>query len=82
MSRSRKHIPIGGWTGAPSEKEFKQKEHRRERHKVKEDLLVMIDDVVLPDSKKYGNRWAGPKDGRGYFGHLEQERNYDKLMRK
>ena len=84
MSRSRRHTPISGWTGVSSEKEFKQQEHKRERSTVKATLTNFLDDAELPHPKKYGNRWAGPKDGRGYFGNLrvENKQYYEEMMRK
>lgn len=84
MSRSRLHTPAGGWTGAPSEKEFKQQAHKKERRRTKMHLDVGDDDTDLPHSKKYGNPWSGPKDGRQYFGHLKEtsKQDYEELMRK
>ena len=67
MSRSRKRRPISANTGAESERRFKQAEHRRERHHVRQLLRIAADDAdprlhVAP----FGDPWCGPKDGKRY----------------
>lgn len=75
MSRSRRKTPMGGMAKAESEKEFKRQEHQRERANVRSGE---IDDV---NSKAFGNPWAGPKDGKRYWGSVDPE-YLAKLMRK
>lgn len=67
MARSYRKTPAGGITTASSERLFKQQEHQRERHAVKQMLSAFADDSVLPDPKRFGNPWAGPKDGKRYW---------------
>jgi hypothetical protein len=67
VSRSRKNHPIGGITGAKSERRFKQAEHQRERHHVRQRLRVALDDAdprlhLAP----FGDPLCGPKDGKRY----------------
>lgn len=69
MSRSYRKTPIRGITGARSEKLFKRKENRRERRVLKE-RIQREECHMIYRSKKYGNRWAGPKDGRCWFGDM------------
>lgn len=67
MSRSRRKTPISGYTTSESNKPFKQQEHRRERRHVNCMLTVgKYDD--MPHHKKYGNEWASPRDGKGWWG--------------
>lgn len=70
MSRSRKRTPICGWTTCRSEKEWKQRWHRRLRTAVRRHLLQTHDDTRLPDFREVSNPWTFGKDGKGYFGHL------------
>jgi hypothetical protein len=51
-------------TTAESEKAFKKQEHSRERAYLRDALNSERD---IPDPKKFGNRWAAPKDGRQYW---------------
>ncbi len=68
MSRSKRKIPIIGMCSIKcgAQKKFKRSEHRRERSKVKQ-VLINEQYDELPHPKKYGNEWASPRDGKGYF---------------
>lgn len=67
MSRSRRHTPIFGVTTSASEREYKAVAHRRERHHVRQQLPVAVDDSDRRLHRKpFGNPWAGPKDGKVY----------------
>ncbi len=74
MSRSRKNHPIGANTKAESERRFKQTEHQRERHHVRQQLRASVDDAdprlhVAP----FGNPYRGPKDGKQYDGAMGEK---------
>ena len=75
MSRSRKKHPITGITLAETEKEFKQREHQRERSRIRDALRTGKE--VLPHPKEFGDPWDGPKDGRVTWSH-----DQDKAKRK
>ena len=75
MTRSKRKTPRIGITGAASEKEFKTKEHRKERIAVKKALAA---DGNMPARQEYGNGWLGPKDGKVGFDPDEDP----KAMRK
>jgi hypothetical protein len=67
MSRSRKKHSIGANTKAESERGFKQAEHQRERHHVRQRLRVSADEAdprlhVAP----FGNPHCEPKEGKQY----------------
>jgi hypothetical protein len=64
MSRSRRKKKIFGISTAETEKQFKAQEHSRERANVRD---ALNSDREIPHPKKFGNRWAGPKDGRQYW---------------
>jgi hypothetical protein len=49
---------------AESDKPYKKQEHGRERSRVKQAVNT---DMPIPDPKKFGNRWGGPKDGKQYW---------------
>ena len=67
MSRSRKRHPIGANTKAESERRFKQSEHQRERHHVRQRLRVGVDDAdARLHGAPFGNPHCGPKDGKQY----------------
>ena len=74
MSRSRKKTPIGGWAG-DSEKEDKKIWHRQFRHKSKNILrgihndMDSLEEVVLPVRNEVSNLWSMSKDGKHYFGN-------------
>ena len=84
MSRSRKKTPISGMAGGASNKEFKKKEHRRERRQV--NVMLLKGKLVVPNRQKYGNEWASPRDGKMYFGNLKYDyycyKYYKRGMRK
>lgn len=63
MSGSRRKVPICGMTTAPSDKPFKQAEHRRERAAVK---IAVRQDREPPAPKAFGNPACGDKDGKQY----------------
>lgn len=76
MSRSRRHTPICAYTCCESNKKFKIYEHQRERATVKKSLIVALrkgteEEYLGPHPKKYGNEWASPRDGKGYFGEMK-----------
>lgn len=74
MSRSYKKTPIIGHTNADSEKLDKKIWHRRFRHKTKDILRSMhndvdsMDDVVMPVEDDVSNTWSMSKDGKHYLG--------------
>lgn len=70
MSRSYRHTPIAGITTCRSEKEWKQRWHRRLRSAVRRTLLQTMDDALLPHFREVSNIWTFGKDGKQYFGHL------------
>lgn len=77
MSRSYKSRS-GGITTAVSDKSYKVVEHRRARRYQRVLLnryLLEIDpeaDIWFYD-KKFGNRWAAPKDGKQYCPGIERK---------
>lgn len=89
MSRSKKHSPIGGLTTARSEKKDKIMANQKTRSSIKRELrkALMEDDeealdlISTKDNKDYSNVWSMPKDGKSYYGDLEEE-DYRKFMRK
>lgn len=76
MSRSYKHTPVHGITGARSEKWDKRKANRKLRHRVKEVLVLAPD--VLPVLREVSNVWTMNKDGKFWF---DPER-WPKYLRK
>lgn len=64
MSRSRKRTPIAGITTAPSDKPFKQAEHRRERAAVRG---ALAGDMELPSPREFGSSSKSLKDGKFYL---------------
>lgn len=68
MSRSRKHTPVTGVTGARSEKRDKVAAHRRERRRVRHVLHAEPAAEVLPHTRELSNPWAYDKDGKLYRG--------------
>lgn len=79
MSHSRKKIPIGGITGAGSEKEEKRKANRKTRRVVKEALHNSPGPEVLPHLKEVSDTWTMSKDVKIYFGRGDGAK---KRMRK
>jgi len=70
MSRSRKKTPIGGMTGAPSEKWDKRVANRRERRCVKEVLAQDPLADVLPTQRELSDPWTMAKDGKRWHDPL------------
>jgi len=65
MSNSyRKTAIIGNCGGTVHQKQFKQKEHRKERHAVKQSI---IGNKEIPSPKQFGNEWDSPRDGKHWF---------------
>ena len=64
MARSRKHTPISGITCAATEKWAKQKNHRRERRRVRSVLATQPERDVLPHTRELSDPWTMPKDGK------------------
>jgi hypothetical protein len=64
VSKSRRKTPVFGITTAESDKEFKRREHKRERTVVRDSLAVGVD---VPHPKQFGNPWASEKDGKRYW---------------
>lgn len=78
MSRSRKKHPVRAITTAESERRFKQAEHQRERHHVRQRLRVAVDDTDRRlHTAPFGNPYCGPKDGKTHDGAMAE-----KVMRK
>lgn len=77
MSRSYRRTPIIGNCNSKVQHEFKKKEHRSERRRVKVCLQMNFE---CPHPKEYGNEWSSPRDGK----HLLSDPNDDnrKWMRK
>ena len=75
MSRSYKKTPIIGHTKSESEKTDKKSWHRRFRHKTKDILRSMhndidsIDETVMPVEDDVSNLWSMSKDGKTYLGN-------------
>ena len=84
MSHSRRKTPIVGMTTSDSEKEDKQRAHRRARHTVKRVVRSAArspelgDETALsePEHPKSG-RWTFAKDGKAWIGKRHPE-----LLRK
>lgn len=76
MGKSRKKHPFGGITACDSEKHYKQQEHKRARHQIKQMLKTGAEELL--HIKKYGNPWNGPKDGKIRF----DLKRFQKGMRK
>lgn len=78
MSRSKKKTPVGGITGACSEKQDKRLYNRRYRRVCKQVLHVNPKSELLPHLREYSNLWCMDKDGKNWFDPEE----YPKRMRK
>lgn len=71
MSRSFYHTPISGIAGRRgNNKQWRSQENRAQRHHVRQ-LLTVGEYEVLPDPKEYGNEWASPRDGKMWFGDIQ-----------
>lgn len=64
MANSYRKTPIIGMTTAHSDKQFKAKEHRRERVAVRIALQQRRD---APDPRHFGDPCLGEKDGKQYY---------------
>ena len=84
MSRSYKKTPIIGHTKSESEKSDKKFWHRRFRHKTKDILRSMhndidsIDETVMPVEDDVSSLWSMSKDGKSYLGNW-LKRNVDRI---
>lgn len=69
MSRSYKKTPVSAHTIAESDKKYKVQEHQRERSNVRTALNSCKDyeELILQDSKKFGDEWSAPKDGKQWM---------------
>lgn len=89
MSRSKRKTPIGGWTTALSEKDFKRDsnsvfraEQRKIVHRLKKDPEG-IEEIHLPRRlRDVVEPYTGPKDGKCYFGNMDDKAYIKKQMRK
>ena len=85
MSRSYKKTPIGSWVAnASSEKKDKQMFHRKSRRLYKEALEnfdMETEESVYFNPNEISNTYTWAKDGKGYFGNLEEE-DKQRLLRK
>lgn len=84
MSRSYKKVPITGHTGAESEKSDKKIWHRRFRHKTKDILRSMhndvdkMEDTIMPVEDDVSSTWSMSKDGKSYLGNW-LKKNVDRI---
>ncbi len=74
MSRSRRRTPIAGNTTAPTDKPFKQIEHRKARAAERAALARGEDP---PSVRAFGNPYSSQKDGKHW-----RSSPWPKLMRK
>ena len=81
MTHSYRKTPIKGNTKSESDKWFKRVSNKKARAKVRELLSHAEYDLLQVYSPKY-DWWSSPKDGKRYFGDLEDEEYIEKLMRK
>lgn len=80
MSRSRRKTPITGWSCCRSEKEWKQRWHRRLRTSIRRHLRQTMDDTRLPHHYEVSNPWRFGKDGKQWFGGLAHPPDGDHLI--
>lgn len=76
MSRSKKKHPFGGFSKKDSEKEHKQRTHRKMRATERSVLSHFEegDEVHLPQKPRDAvNPWLGPKDGKQYLMVFEHD---------
>lgn len=90
MARSRKKTKVTGVTTCESERQDKQAWHRKFRRITKELLGEFInipsdeveaEDFIDPAVREVSNLWDFGKDGKQYYGDLEEE-TVEKLDRK
>jgi hypothetical protein len=79
MSRSFKKTPIMGIATSSCQKKFKQQEHQKERASIRSKGFE-----EEMSTKKFGNEWDSPRDGKMWFGHCAHTWpvDYPKWMRK
>ena len=82
MSRSRRHTPICGNSYATSNKIDKQIASRRFRHRQNHELRQFDEIFTVNPKEVFDMAWSGSKDGKGWFGHINNPEYFDKLMRK
>ena len=88
MSRSRRHTPISGITGAESEKKDKKIANKQMRTRTRDLLRAAMhadeeEDLVFPDHlNEVSDVWDANKDGKHYYGAHESEDWYKRMMRK
>jgi hypothetical protein len=75
MSRSSRSTPICGLASAPSEKDDKQRWHRRFRRRNRQRLHQGAEPLPL---RAFSNLWTMAKDGKQWF----DARRLPHLMRK
>ena len=84
MSRSYKKVPVAGHTNADSEKSDKKIWHRKFRHKTKDILrsmhndMELMDDVIMPIEDDVSSPSSMSKDGKTYLGDW-LKKNVDKI---
>lgn len=66
MSRSKRKMPIMGFTTAQSEKADKAAWHRRDRRAAKLNIASEGQDYVDRSHRENSNPWSMAKDGRQY----------------
>jgi len=81
MGKSYKKTPIAGFGGG-SEKNDKVIAHRKLRHKAKVMLSQNPEDYMEPKIEEVSDEWDMAKDGKGYFGDIEDKKYVEELMRK
>jgi len=79
MSRSYKRNRHTGWSEAASEKSDKRRWHGQFRRAVRN--AIASETEVMPLEKEISNLWAFAKDGKAYYGSLDDE-SIRKLDRK
>lgn len=82
MGKSIKKNCFCGNTCAKSEKKDKQLHNRKFRKSCKQILDTTIDDTLLKDKKVIANVYDMGKDGKQYFGDIDDLEYKDKLRRK
>ena len=84
MSRSHKKVPVIGHTKSESEKSDKKFWHRRFRHKTKDIIRSMhndvdsMDEVIMPVEDDVSSTCSMSKDGKHYVGRW-LKKNMDRL---
>lgn len=81
MSRSYKKTLICG-NGGGSEKKDKVMLHKKLRRIVRVALKYDPEEFIEPNKSEIMNVWNMCKDGKNYFGNIEDKEEIKKLMRK